>query len=278
MRLIKYGHDGKFHFIQNLLGGDIPSYAILSHTWGRDTDEVTYRDLVDETGKGKAGFWKISFCAEQARRDGLQYIWVDTCCIDRSNNVELSEEMGSLFHRYRDASRCYVLLSDVSISGGQKNSGQSEIQWESDFRAARWFTRGWTLLDLLAPASVEFFSREGRRLGDKRSLEPQIHEITGIAIPALRGSPLSQFGVDERFKWAETRQTTREEDWVYCLLGIFDVSMPLIYGEGRENAIRRLRREIDGALSHNSLSRSIVDVEPQNRKSQAEPGVNDKGD
>src|SRR6266699_2203712 len=93
----------------------------------------------------------------------------------------------------------------------------------------RWFGRGWTLQELLAPVSVEFFTREGGRLGDKRSLERQIHEITGVAIPALRGAPLSRFGVDERLKWAATRQTTREEDWAYCLLGIFDVFMPLIY-------------------------------------------------
>ncbi len=104
--------------------------------------------------------------------------------------------------------------------------------------------RGWTLQELLAPVSVEFFTREGWRLGDKRSLEQQIHKITGIDILGSQGTPLSQFEVDERFKWAETRRTTREEDWAYCLLGIFDIYIPLIYGEGRENAIRRLRKEI----------------------------------
>ncbi|KAF2186892.1 kinesin light chain [Zopfia rhizophila CBS 207.26] len=119
---------------------------------------------------------------------------------------------------------------------------------------SRWFTRGWTLQELLAPASVEFFSREGQRLGDKRSLERQIHEITGIAISALQGTPLSQFGVDERFKWAEGRQTTREEDWAYCLLGIFDIFMPLIYGEGRGNAVVRLGKEINEALRREDAS------------------------
>jgi hypothetical protein len=92
---------------------------------------------------------------------------------------------------------------------------------------------------------VEFFSREGKRLGDKRSLERQIHEITGIAVPALQGTSLSQFGVDERLSWVENRQTTRKEDEAYSLLGIFDVYMPHIYGEGRNNAFKRLREEID---------------------------------
>lgn len=101
------------------------------------------------------------------------------------------------------------------------------------------------------PASVEFFSREGLRIGDKRSLEQQIHKITGIAIRALNGTPLSKFSVDERFKWAETRQTTREEDWVCSLLGIFDISMGLRYGEGREKAASRLKRKIDNDLKQN---------------------------
>ena len=111
-----------------------------------------------------------------------------------------------------------------------------------------YFTRGWTLQELLAPGSVEFFSQEGNPLGDKRSLERQIHEITGIAVPALQGTPLSQFGVDERFSWAVNRQTTRKEDKAYSLLGIFDVYMPLIYGEGSDNAFTRLREEIDKAF------------------------------
>src|SRR5947209_7172993 len=109
------------------------------------------------------------------------------------------------------------------------NDELNQLPWELDFRKSRWFTRGWTLKELLAPGSVEFFSREGKQLGDKRTLERQIHEITGIAIPALRGTPLSQFGIDERLSWAENRQTTRKEDKAYSLLGIFDVFMSLIY-------------------------------------------------
>jgi len=125
-----------------------------------------------------------------------------------------------------------------------KHSRFSDLSWEPAFRQSRWFTRGWTLQELLAPQSVEFFSRDGKLLGNKGSLEQQIHEITGIAVKALQGH-LSQFSDDERRMWAAKRETTIEEDQVYCLLGIFDVYLPLIYGEGKKHAFRRLQDEID---------------------------------
>ena len=150
-----------------------------------------------------------------------------------------------MFRWYQNATNCYVYLSDVSKTKRKAGDQVSKFTWESAFRTSRWFTGGWTLQELLTPGSVEFFSREGKRLGEKKSLERQIHEITRIAIPALRGTPLSQFGVDERLSWAENRQTTRKEDEAYSLLGIFDVHIPLIYGEGRKSAFRRLREEID---------------------------------
>ncbi|UKZ53151.1 hypothetical protein TrVGV298_006943 [Trichoderma virens] len=235
MRLLDCDND-RFQLIK-APAGNIPRYAILSHTWDSDTQEVTFRDLVDGTGIEKTGYDKIRFCAAQARRDGLRYIWVDTCCIDKANNTELAEAINSMFRWYQNASRCYAYLSDISDAGPTNDSQQSELIWESAFRKSRWFTRGWTLQELLAPASVEFFTKGGLRLGDKRTLERQIHEITNIAVEALRGNDLSMFTVEERFKWAETRQTTLEEDWTYCLLGIFGVFMPLIYGEGKTNAM-----------------------------------------
>ncbi|KAI9784312.1 MAG: hypothetical protein M1839_002373 [Geoglossum umbratile] len=220
----------------------IPEYAILSHTWGEDKEEVTYRDLIYGTGKNKVGYEKIRFCGEQARRDGLHYFWVDTCCIDKSNNNELAEAINSMFRWYRNAAKCYVYLPDVSspvIDIGD------QLPWEMAFRASRWFTRGWTLQELIAPTSVEFFSKNRELLGDKRSLERHICEITRIPSKALRGGPLAEFSATERMSWAETRQTTREEDMAYSLLGIFDVHMPLIYGERRANAVGRLREAID---------------------------------
>ncbi|KAL9623768.1 MAG: hypothetical protein Q9160_001999 [Pyrenula sp. 1 TL-2023] len=157
-----------------------------------------------------------------------------------------------MFRWYQDASRCYVYLADVSISDYAQKSRISQPPWEQAFSASRWFTRGWTLQELLAPGLVEFFSQDGKLLGDKRSLERQIHGITGICIQALRGAPLSHVDVAQRLSWAERRQTTRAEDAAYSLLGIFDVHMPLIYGEGRERAFSRLKRKIDKA-SENSV-------------------------
>jgi hypothetical protein len=237
MRLLQRHDTGGFSLTKDLVENDtIPLYAILSHTWDNG-QEVTFEDLEKCTGGGKSGYDKLWFCAEQAKRDGLQYFWVDTCCIDKSNHAELSREINAMFRRYRDASRCYVYISDVSSS--------SATPWEHSFRASRWFTRGWTLQELLAPKFVEFFSKEGQRLGDKRSLLQQIHEVTGIPKAALEGSRLSQFTVDERFLWAQRRQTTVPEDKVYSLLGIFDVEILLHYGrEDAEGAERRLREVI----------------------------------
>jgi len=196
MRLLQYNNDGDFSLTQ-FAENDIPKYAILSHRWG--AEEVTYNDLLKGTGKSKAGYRKIRFCGEQARRDGLQYFWVDTCCIDKSSSAELSEAINSMFRWYQKATRCYVYLSDVSTLEQKVSDTSAECDWESAFRASKWFTRGWTLQELLAPRSVEFFSREGKRLGDKRTLEYQIHEITGVPATALRENSLSQFDVDERF-------------------------------------------------------------------------------
>jgi hypothetical protein len=133
-------------------------------------------------------------------------------------------------------------MPDVLKDGDTQNLSSSH-SWEPAFRRSRWFTRGWTLQELIAPSVVEFYSSNGRLLGTKQSLELQVHEITGIAISALQGAPLSKFHFDERMSWAENRETKREEDKAYSLLGIFDVHMPLIYGEGAKNASQRLREE-----------------------------------
>jgi Heterokaryon incompatibility protein (HET) len=239
MRLLQFKSPSEFSLTNDLIK-NVPPYAILSHTWGADTDEVTFRDLIDNTGKSKAGYDKIRFCGEQARRDGLQYFWVDTCCIDKSSSAELTEAINSMFRWYQKAAKCYVYLSDLSIHDYGKTDHFSQ---SAPLRKSKWFTRGWTLQELIAPPSVEFFSLEGRRLGDKRSMEKEVHEITEIAVQALRGDPLSDFSVTDRMSWAAKRETTREEDKAYCLLGIFDIYMPLIYGEGK-NAFIRLHEAI----------------------------------
>ena len=204
--------------------------------------------MMDGTGKRKTGYDKIRFCGEQAGRDGLQYFWIDTCCIDKSSSAELQEAINSMFRWYRDAAKCYVYLADVSRPALlDTDVKSSQLPWELSFRKSRWFTRGWTLQELVAPVVVEFYSKEGRYLGNKRSLERQVYEVTGISVIALRGSPLSDLSVPERMLWAENRETTRKEDKAYSLLGIFDIQMPLIYGEGREKAFKRLRGKIEKA-------------------------------
>jgi hypothetical protein len=255
MRLLQYNNDGEFS-LTTYLFNDIPPYAILSHTWGAVNEEVTFRDMIEGTGKSKYGYRKIIFCGEQARRDGLQYFWVDTCCIDKSSSAELTEAINSMFRYYRNATKCYVYLSDVLVRGSV-GSGLPA------FRQSRWFTRGWMLQELLAPRSAEFFSAEGKLLGDKDSLLQEIHDTTGISIQALQGRPLSEFSVQERMSWAERRETLREEDAAYSLLGIFDVHMPLIYGEGREKALIRLRKEItmvDDISTTNELKTEIDEI------------------
>jgi len=236
MRLLRLNARGKFSLTE-FVEDNIPPYAILSHTWGANDEEVTFKDLVEGTGKSKAGYTKIRFCGEQAASNRLQYFWVDTCCIDKSSSAELQEAITSMFQWYHNAANCYVYLSDVSIDNYSTNN-------YSAFRKSRWFTRGWTLQELIAPRTVEFFSQERQRIGDRKSLERQVHEITGIPIRALRGSPLAGFSIDERMSWAAERKTKRKEDKAYSLLGIFNIFMPLIYGEG-DNAFTRLKEEIE---------------------------------
>ncbi|KAF2818138.1 kinesin light chain 1 [Ophiobolus disseminans] len=218
-------------------------YAILSHTWTAD-QEVTYKELLKGTGILKSGYAKLRFCGERAAADGLEYFWVDTCCIDKTTSDELSTAINSMFRWYQRAARCYVYLTDVSVPEEVTDAEAFRISREQAFRRSRWFTRGWTLQELLAPASVEFFSREGKLLGNRISLEQEIHEITGIPAEALRGRKLSEFSVEERMRWAAGRTTTLKEDRVYCLLGIFGVFLSLIYGEGEDYATLRLKEEI----------------------------------
>lgn len=236
--------------------GWVPPYAILSHTW-EDLQEITFDDVIaDKRSKSKrwrasarllsrkTGYDKLRFCAKQAHRDGLQYFWIDTCCIDKSDSQELEIAINSMFCWYKNASKCYVYLSDVTV---RNRSGIAQgPTWLPAFRKSRWFTRGWTLQELLAPAVVEFFSKEGKFLGNRFELKEIIHDITNIPTAALSGAPLGDFGVDERLSWASTRQTTREEDEVYSLLGLFGVKLPFIYTEGYDQALRRLLNEIDG--------------------------------
>ncbi|KAM7198431.1 Heterokaryon incompatibility protein (HET) domain containing protein [Naviculisporaceae sp. PSN 640] len=266
-------------------GGPRTTFAILSHTWS--DEEVTFQDMMSfsqpssfsappyihpllnrpSTAKPveqKKGFAKILACCKKARQEGYQYVWIDTCCIDKSSSAELSEAINSMFRWYHEAEVCYALLSDVSlsvISGRGGNESERGTMKMSDFDVAeygegaigrlkkalhksRWFTRGWTLQELVAPLEVVFVDSEWEEIGTRETLASIIGEITGIDGAILRMErSLHKYSVAQRMSWAAGRNTTRIEDEAYCLMGLFDVSMPLLYGEGRK-AFKRLQLEI----------------------------------
>lgn len=244
MRLLKSTADGELSFTDDLDEGEIPPYDILSHTWGPNEEEVTYQDFVEGRAKDKVGHRKLSFCARQARRNGQSHFWVDTCCIDKKNNVELNTAITSMFAWYAKAVKCYVYLPDVvrSLSSGKGDIVESP--WQDQFRKCRWLARGWTLQELLAPKVVEFYDRDGTLLGDKKTLEHHLCEITGIPTAAFRGRALTSFSIEERLSWGHSRQTKKPEDAAYSLIGICGVSLVPIYGEGKAPAMARLRKEI----------------------------------
>jgi len=243
MHLLQYGENGDLT-ITSFNDNELPPYAILSHTWGADKEEVTFADIVNSVGKAKPGYKKIRLCGEQARQDGLEYFWIDTCCINKANKAEHSLAIRSMFLWYRNAARCYVYLLDVCALSLTDEREACAPLWDSAFRECLWFTRGWTLQELLAPRVVEFFSSEWRRLGDRMSLRSQIHEVTTIPYQVLEGASLSEYSVDERFRWRQQRHTKLVEDAAYSLSGIFDVDIAPIYGEGTEQAFRRLHDKI----------------------------------
>ncbi|OHE99496.1 hypothetical protein CORC01_05296 [Colletotrichum orchidophilum] len=226
---------------------ELPPYAVLSHTWGPDKDEITFRDIEDgyerKSGMGQS---KFDGCCRQSSQDGLKYAWIDTCCIDKANSTELSEAINSMFEWYRNATVCYAFLAHVSYQDDISSSA-------SEFRNSRWFERGWTLQELLAPRDLRFYSNDWKYLGTKQQLSSVIEKITGIPRPFLFGiAELSQASVAQRMSWAANRVTKRREDIAYCLLGIFGVSMPMIYGEG-DQAFGRLQEEIMRRNTNDSI-------------------------
>jgi hypothetical protein len=260
MRLLKVDPIGGFSLTEDLTDNERLKYVILSHTWNEDNnEEVTFEDLVKGTGRAKAGYRKISLCAKQAIRDGIHYIWVDTCCINKSNNsVELQHAINSMFRWYMDAEKCYVYLEDVPGPGTAAGGQSHHTPWELSLRMSRWFSRGWTLQELIAPRTVDFFSEDWYSLGSKSSLERQISEITNIPVQALREGRLDGFSITERISWGEKRQTKYKEDKAYSLLGICGVYMPLNYGEGKDYAFQRLYDEIDRVHKGRLLDYSVT--------------------
>jgi hypothetical protein len=224
----------------------------LSHTWKEEHEEVSFKDLTIGPRQTKPGFKKLRFCARQAELDNIEYFWVDTCCIEQSNSSELSEAINSMFRWYQGASKCYVYLSDLAtMTDGQVKPPEL---WESEFRSSRWFTRGWTLQELIAPVYVEFYAEDWAPIGTKIERHKEIADITKIDLSVLvRTQEIDLFSAAEKLSWVAHRNVTREEDEAYSLLGLFEVNMPLLYGEGRERAFVRLQEAIYNSTADHTL-------------------------
>ncbi|KAG7141443.1 Vegetative incompatibility protein HET-E-1 like [Verticillium longisporum] len=128
-----------------------------------------------------------------------------------------------MFRWYEQAAVCYVYLADVRAGGRPSAAPLAEIG------ASEWFRRGWTLQELLAPKTVEFYDADWQFVGTRTSLQRTISEASSIPGRFLSGeSHIRSARVAQRMAWAATRQTTRLEDQVYSLMGLFDVNMPLL--------------------------------------------------
>ncbi|KAH7927001.1 hypothetical protein BV22DRAFT_1061737 [Leucogyrophana mollusca] len=210
----------------------IPKYAILSHVWGEE--EVTFQDINKphaHIAKTK-GYAKVKACCTRALKDGYEYVWIDTCCIDNSSSAELSEAINSMYLWYYRSEVCYAYLADV----------RSDCL--SDFSLSKWFTRGWTLQELIAPANVTFLAQDWKRIGSKTKMVDDLVRITGVDRSVLLSKTIpTEVSVAKRMSWAAKRETTREEDRAYSLMGLFGITMSTKYGEGR-NAFFRLQRAI----------------------------------
>ena len=218
--------------------GSPPPYDILSHTWG--DEEVSFAQYSKPESRRLAGFKKIWKSCSLAK---CQYVWVDTCCIDKSSSAELSEAINSMYKWYQNSNICLVYLSDMI-------QGERFDQNLENLRRCKWFRRGWTLQELLAPKTIYFHDRDWIYIGSRTNMSGILSKITGINETSLwnpRGASIAQ-----KMSWAANRQTTRTEDTAYCLLGLFDVNMPLLYGEG-DKAFKRLQLEILQSSSDESI-------------------------
>ena len=244
---------------KTFFGTSIPKYAILSHRWGCEEEEVSHKQL----RKGLAppnlpGMVKIREFCRLAKNGGFEWAWIDTCCIDKRSSAELSEAINSMYKWYQQSGICYVHLADVEFSDGELSlKRQSEEAfwhapqgWSSlrdRFGKSSWFKRGWTLQELIAPGEVVFYDSRWNEIGHLRQIREDVANVTKISIRCLGSDDkelLRGQSVATRMSWASRRETSREEDMAYCLLGIFDVDMPLLYGEGAVKAFHRLQTEI----------------------------------
>ncbi|KAK4961787.1 hypothetical protein LTR10_002278 [Elasticomyces elasticus] len=223
--------------LENFTPGETPPYAILSHTW--EGDEVLYAELESGSAWEKPQYDKIRNTAKQARQDGHDHIWIDCCCIDKHNAVELSEAINSMYAWYRNAEVCYALLSGVTRS--------DDTVWDeahTSFIDCRYFTRGWTLQEMLASRKVNFFAEDWTPLGPLSDIAVLVSRASGVPQKVLNGKrTIFECSIAQRLSWAASRTTTKTEDMAYCLLGILDISLDLRYGESNQ-AFARLQEAI----------------------------------
>ncbi|KAH9902599.1 hypothetical protein C8Q73DRAFT_785263 [Cubamyces lactineus] len=216
-------------------------YAILSHVW-QDVEQ-SFQAILQLQSRGirsysdlRVGF-KIRESVKVAKAHGLAWLWIDTCCINKTSSSELEESINSMFRWYAEARVCLAYLHDVP--------DDCHIEAPSSrFRTSKWFTRGWTLQELIAPRQLIFLSTNWVTLGTKAALADVLEEITGVDAEVLTfRRALQHVSVARRLAWASRRVTSKVEDEAYSLMGLFDVTMSTIYGEGK-NAFRRLQEEI----------------------------------
>ncbi|KAM7187328.1 HET domain containing protein, partial [Rhypophila sp. PSN 637] len=231
--------------LSEFYGDDIPPYAILSHRWGQE--EVTFDDLTKGLAPTRQGFAKLQGFCRQAAADGFEYCWVDTCCIDKSSSAELTEALNSMFSWYQNSEVCLVYLQDVdssldpNLSSSLINNSFEPIP--NCLRDSEWFTRGWALQELVAPLVVSFHGSDWRFIGSRTTLGSILSRTTNIDLRFFETLDLSPYTIAQKMSWAAKRKTTRIEDQAYCLMGLFGINMPLLYGEG-EKAFKRLQEEI----------------------------------
>ncbi|KAJ4423945.1 hypothetical protein N0V82_001373 [Gnomoniopsis sp. IMI 355080] len=232
--------------LEEFIGLEIQRYAILSHTWVGG-QEVTFQEMRSCGGQSppaalvpKSGWQKIDWTCRLAERDGLDYAWVDTCCIDKSSSAELSEAINSMFRWYERATVCYAFLGDLAPAPPE----QLRETLEASIRHCRWFTRSWTLQELIAPRHINFYDRDWQFCFTKATASAALARITGVGVDILEHRrDLSAVSVAQKMSWAASRRSTRIEDAAYSLLGIFGINMPMLYGE-EERAFLRLQTEI----------------------------------
>lgn len=218
--------------------GCIPPYACLSHRWSNE--EVSFQQWQNRTPEieAHAGYIKVVQACEVAQGHGINYLWADTCCIDKTSSAELSEAINSMWTWYLNSTLCLAYLAD--IDGDQQRGSDGYVE---KLDKSEWFTRAWTLQELLAPSTVLFYDSRWRFLGTKHNLVRDIQAHTDIHLKALTDFRHSDWSIAQRMSWASTRKATRTEDIAYSLLGIFDINMPMLYGEGKK-AFFRLQEEI----------------------------------